>query len=132
MDFLGRIGSLLTDVGIGADVAGTSEGLRNLRTALTNMAPFVNGIRSLWFDEPTLLPFTLPMVRQCFSRDVFAKLKVLQIHFPRDDLRRGLLTFAYEKKHLSGLIRQQNVNIIVDWLTQPDNGGSKLCEFDLF
>ena len=74
MDFLGRIGPLLTDVQIELGRISPKR-LENLRTALTNSAHFLcGGIRSVWCSDQ----HPLPVVAQCLGNK-FANAKVLKI-----------------------------------------------------
>ena len=115
MYFLRRIGSLLTDVRI---CLFDGDYLENERAILTNLAPLLNGdVHSLGWLNEALLPMARPF---------FANLKVLEIHSNQD---LGLFTnFNKNAFHSSG-IQQENVNILMDWLTQPI--GPRLCRFRL-
>ena len=107
MDFLGRIGPLLTDVGI--DVWNLStKYVDNLRTILTSLEPLLDGIHTLGCN-----PHTLPLAMQCFPRENMAKLNCL-FHFDNDNT-------------MDGAMARENVNTIVHWLTQPAADGPKHC-----
>ena len=81
MDFFGKVRPLLTDLEI---IIGDipPNPLENLRTILTNLAPMLDGIRSLWCSDD----LAFPMVKELLFREngKLAKLKMLEIfvHFP--------------------------------------------------
>ena len=104
MDFLDRIGSLLTRLELCLAFHYPISS-KDLRTLLTHLAPFLDGIQSMQCNQ-----CTLPVVWQCVPREQLAKLKAIKY-------------FQYEFDGDNGeALVQGNVNILVDWLTQPADG----------
>ena len=122
LEFLTKITPLLADLEIivGPIIPNRVE---NLRTILTILLPFLDGIRSMQCANE----YTLPVVRQFLSREGFSnKLKKFSIEvFYANET--GCL-FKFEKIHFQ-IEQQEMVNFIKNWLTQTGNGGTRLLEF---